>query len=185
MLFKLIFYAAVLWLAVWGYRQYHQPVQRLKVGSQAPDFELMDTQGQARALKAWQGQWVVLYFYPKDDTPGCTQEACQFRDDISQFKALGAQVVGISVDTVASHAAFANKHGLQFPLLADTQGRVADAYGVLLDLVVFKVARRITYLIDPQGRIAQSYTQVDPHQHSAEILQDLKQLSAGQDVSGH
>ncbi len=180
MLLKLIFYIAVLLIAVWGYRQYQQPVSRLKVGSPAPDFNLLDTQGQSRALKDWQGQWLALYFYPKDHTPGCTQEACQFRDDISQFTQLGAHVVGISVDTVASHASFANKHGLQFPLLADTDGLVAEKYGVLLDWVVFKAARRVTYLIDPQGRIAQSYTEVDPKHHSAEILRDLQQLSATQ-----
>ncbi|HEY0905884.1 MAG TPA: peroxiredoxin [Methylophilus sp.] len=178
MLFKLLTYGLLLWLAVWGYRQYQQPSQRLSVGALAPDFTLPDQAGQSRSLKDWQGQWLILYFYPKDDTPGCTREACHFRDDIQQFRTLGAQVVGISVDTVASHGDFARKHGLQFPLLADTNGKVADRYGALFDLVVFQAARRMTYLIDPQGRIAQSYVGVDPDRHSQALLADLKRLSA-------
>lgn len=178
MLLKLLMYGALLWLAVWGYRQYHQPTHRLQIGAPAPDFTLPDSDGTVRHLQEWRGQWLVLYFYPKDDTPGCTREACHFRDDIQQFKALGAQVVGISVDTVASHADFSRKHGLPFPLLADTNGKVADAYGALFDLLVFQAARRMTYLIDPQGRIAESYASVDPDRHSQALLDDLKRLSA-------
>lgn len=177
MVSRIIFYGVLLILAIWGYRQYNQPV-RFKVGDTAPNFSLPDSEGQPRALNTFLGQWVVLYFYPKDHTPGCTKEACQFRNEYAQFKQMGAQVIGISVDTVASHSSFAKQHRLPFPLLADADGSVARQYGVLLDFVVFKAARRATYLIDPQGRIAQSYTQVDPEQHSADILRDLKQLSA-------
>lgn len=178
MLIKLLFYGVLLWLAIWGYRQYHAPSSTLQVGQMAPPFSLTDHNGQLRHLSDFQGQWLVLYFYPKDDTPGCTREACHFRDDIQQFKALGAQVVGISVDTVASHAAFANKHGLQFPLLADADGRVAAAYGALVDFYVLKAAKRMTFLLDPQGKVAKSYAGVDPDQHSQQLLADLKQLSA-------
>lgn len=178
MLVKLLMYGILLWLALWGYRQYQQPAFRLQIGSPAPDFKLPDAQGQVRQLADWHGQWLVLYFYPKDDTPGCTREACYFRDDIQKLAVLGAQVVGVSVDTVSSHAEFAKKHHLPFPLLADTTGQVAAAYGALFDLVVFKAARRMTFIIDPQGKIAQVYSQVDPEGHSQMIADDLKRLSA-------
>lgn len=178
MLVKLIMYGLILWLAIWGYRQYHQPSARLSVGMKAPDFKLPDAQGGTRRLADWQGKWVVLYFYPKDDTPGCTKEACQFRDDIQQIHALGAEVVGVSVDTVASHAGFAGKHRLTFPLLADSNGNVADAYGALFNLVVTKIAKRTTFVIDPQGTIAEIYSNVNPDGHSQAIINDLKRLSA-------
>lgn len=178
MLIKLMIYGLLLWLAIWGYRQYQQPSTRLNVGMKAPDFKLPDAQGNLRSLADWRGTWLIVYFYPKDDTPGCTREACQFRDDIRQIHALGAEVVGISVDTVASHADFAHKHRLQFPLLADTNGQVAEAYGALFDLIVFRAAKRMTFIIDPQGMIAQIYTHVNPDGHSESIITDLKKLSA-------
>ena len=146
------------------------------VGQAAPDFELPDQQGKLRRLQDWRGKWLVLYFYPKNDTPGCTEEACTFRDDWLQLQALGAEVVGISVDTSASHAAFAQKYKLPFPLLADEKGEVAARYGTLSDWVVFKYARRYTFVIDPQGRMAKAYRSVDTAKHSAEIVADLKQL---------
>lgn len=178
MLVKLIMYGLLLWLAFWGYRQYQQPSTRVQVGMRAPDFKLQDAQGETRQLKDWQGKWLVLYFYPKDDTPGCTKEACHFRDDIQQIHALGAEVIGISVDTVASHASFAHKHRLPFPLLADANGQVADAYGALFNLVVFQAAKRMTFIIDPQGTVAQTYSNVNPDGHSQAIISDLKRLSA-------
>ncbi len=178
MLVKLVMYGLILWLAIWGYRQYQQPSARLSVGMKAPDFRLADAQGEMRRLADWQGKWVILYFYPKDDTPGCTKEACHFRDDIQQIRALGAEVVGVSVDNVASHAGFVKKHSLPFPLLADTNGQVADAYGALLNLVVFQVAKRMTFVIDPQGTIAEIYSNVEPDGHSQLIINDLKRLSA-------
>lgn len=146
------------------------------VGQPAPDFALPDQQGKTRKLADWRGKWLVLYFYPKNDTPGCTEEACTFRDDWLQLQALGAEVVGISVDTSASHAAFAQKYKLPFPLLADEKGEVAARYGTLSDWVVFKYARRYTFVIDPQGRMAKAYRSVDTAKHSAEIVADLKQL---------
>ena len=118
----------------------------------------------------------MLYFYPKDDTPGCTQEACAFRDDMHKLTALGAQVVGISVDDSASHAGFARKYHLPFPLLADKSTEVAASYGVLVDLGIFKYAKRYTFLIDPQGKVAKVYDKVETSKHSQEIIEDLKQL---------
>ena len=148
----------------------------LEVGQAAPEFELPDQDGKARKLADWRGKWLVLYFYPKNDTPGCTTEACNFRDDWLLLQELGAEVVGISVDTSASHAAFAQKYKLPFPLLADAQGEVATRYGALSDWWVYKFAKRQTFIVDPQGRIARIYRSVDSDKHSAEIVADLRQL---------
>ena len=148
----------------------------LEAGQAAPDFELSDQDGKKRKLADWRGKWLVLYFYPKNDTPGCTTEACNFRDDWLLLQELGAEVVGVSVDTSASHAAFAQKYKLPFPLLADAKGEVATRYGALSDWVVYKFAKRQTFIVDPQGRIARIYRSVDSDKHSTEIVADLKQL---------
>ena len=140
------------------------------VGAPAPDFRLQDQDGNWIRLADHKGKWVVLYFYPMDDTPGCTTEACEFRDNIFAFRRLGVTVLGVSVQDVASKKAFATKHGLPFPLLADTDKSVAKAYGVL---GVMGVARRETFVIDPQGRIARHYPSVDPKTHSTQLLADL------------
>src|ERR1035437_7360869 len=147
-----------------------------KVGQVAPDFSLPDQNGVVHSLKEFSGKWLVLYFYPKDDTPGCTQEACAFRDDLHKLEALGAQVVGISVDDGKSHAEFAKKYHLPFPLLADSDKEVAARYGVLMDLVFMKVAKRYTFLIDPQGNINKVYDKVETSRHSQEIIDDLNKL---------
>ena len=148
-----------------------------KVGEAAPDFNLPDQDGKTHQLQDYAGQWLVLYFYPKDDTPGCTQEACAFRDDLHKLTALGAQVVGISVDDSNSHAEFARKYHLPFPLLADKSTGVAARYGALMDLCIFKYAKRYTFLIDPQGRIAKVYQKVETSKHSTEIIEDLNQIA--------
>jgi peroxiredoxin Q/BCP len=147
-----------------------------KVGEMAPDFDLPDQNGVQHTLKEFAGKWLVLYFYPRDDTPGCTQEACAFRDDMHKLEALGAQVVGISVDDSNSHAEFAKKYHLPFPLLADKTGEVAARYGALMNFVLFKIAKRYTFLIDPQGKIVKVYEKVETSKHSQEIIEDLKQL---------
>ncbi len=146
------------------------------LGSTAPGFSLPDQDGATRRLAEWRGRWVVLYFYPRDDTPGCTTEACSFRDDISLITGLGAQVVGISVDDTASHKAFAEKYRLPFPLLADATAAVARQYGALSDWMALRMAKRYTFIIDPAGRIAKVYLSVDPARHSQEIVADLKAL---------
>ncbi|MDD4911122.1 MAG: peroxiredoxin [Sideroxydans sp.] len=148
-----------------------------KVGEPAPDFNLPDQNGESHQLKDFAGKWLVLYFYPKDDTPGCTQEACAFRDDLSKLSKLGAQVVGVSVDDGASHAEFAKKYHLPFPLLADKSTEVAARYGALMNFGLFKIAKRYTFLIDPQGKVAKVYQKVETSKHSTEIIEDLKQLS--------
>jgi peroxiredoxin Q/BCP len=148
-----------------------------KSGDTAPDFRLVDQNGTIRSLSDFSGQWVVLYFYPKDDTPGCTKEACSFRDDLTTLEKLGAKVVGVSVDDSDSHSKFASKYHLPFPLLADADGKVAESYGALTNLLLLKIAKRYTFLIDPKGKIAKVYLSVDTSRHSQEIVDDLKKLS--------
>src|SRR5690606_33333552 len=146
------------------------------VGDVAPDFRLQDQDGEWRSLENYRGQWVVMYFYPKDDTPGCTTEACSFRDDIYRYRAMGAAVLGISLDDVESHQAFAEKYELPFPLLADTEHTAAKQYGVLTTLGPMQFARRETFLIDPAGRIARHYPDVEPEAHAKAVLADLQDL---------
>jgi peroxiredoxin Q/BCP len=143
-------------------------------GAPAPAFTLPDQTGRPHALADYRGSWVVLYFYPKDDTPGCTKEACSFRDDLHRIERLGARVIGISVDDTDSHARFAQKYRLPFPLLSDTDGKVAASYGALTNLGLVKIAKRHTFLIAPDGNIAKIYRDVDPARHSREIIDDLK-----------
>lgn len=145
-------------------------------GAPAPDFELMDQDGQMHSIEDYRGQWVALYFYPKDDTPGCTTEACEFRDNIFAFKNLDCQILGVSLDDAESHKAFSEKHGLPFPLLADTTGKTADAYGVKFKRAGLEMAKRQTFLIDPDGNVARHYEKVDPDTHSRQLLADLKKL---------
>lgn len=147
------------------------------VGQVAPPFALPDQNGATHALSDYQGKWVVLYFYPKDDTPGCTQEACAFRDDLHKLTALGAQVLGVSVDDTASHAEFAKKYHLPFPLLADRDGKTAASYGALRNLGFVRIAKRYTFLIDPQGKVARQYLKVDTSRHSQEIIDDLARIT--------
>ena len=155
-----------------------QAIERPKVGQDAPDFSLPDQDGKQHSLADYRGKWLVLYFYPKNDTPGCTQEACSFRDDLHQLTALGAVVVGVSVDDSNSHAEFAKKYKLPFPLLSDKNASVSARYGALLNLGLFKVSKRYTFLINPQGKLSKVYTKVDTSRHSKEIIDDLKLLLA-------
>jgi thioredoxin-dependent peroxiredoxin len=147
-----------------------------KVGEQAPAFRLQDQNYQWHALEDYAGQWLVLYFYPKADTPGCTTEACEFRDNIFAYEELGAAVVGVSLDDVADQREFAEKYSLPFPLLSDAHQEVATSYGVLTSFRDMVVASRQTFLIGPDGRVARHYAQVDPATHATEVLEDLKQL---------
>ena len=146
----------------------------LKVGDDAPTFSLPDIQGNQVRLNGYKGKWAVLYFYPKDDTPGCTKEACQFRDDFKTLEALGAKVIGVSIDDSFSHKKFAEKYNLPFPLLSDASGEVAARYGALNNFLIIKLAKRYTFLINPQGKIAKIYLSVDTSKHSQEIIEDLK-----------
>ncbi len=148
----------------------------LKIGDDAPIFTLPDSLGNQVSLNDYKGKWVVLYFYPKDDTPGCTTEACHFRDDFKSLEAISAKVIGVSIDDSFSHKKFAEKYNLPFPLLSDASGEVASRYGALNNFLVIKLAKRYTYLINPQGKIAKIYLSVDTSKHSQEIIEDLKKL---------
>ncbi|MCU0974797.1 MAG: peroxiredoxin [Steroidobacteraceae bacterium] len=149
------------------------------VGAPAPAFRLQDQNGKWHQLADYQGKWVVVYFYPKDNTPGCTTQACELRDDIFKFRQLGAVILGVSVDDVASKKAFAEEHGLPFPVLADADKKVSTSYGVLTKFMgLMELARRDTFIIDPQGKVAKHYVKVDPKGHSQMVLADLKQLGA-------
>lgn len=160
---------------VWS--NFARAADAIKVNQAAPAFSLIDQNGKTRALADYRGKWLVLYFYPKDDTPGCTQEACAFRDDFHQITTLGGVVLGISIDDTQSHLAFAKKYHLPFPLLSDPQGLVAAKYGALSDLGFIKIAKRHTFIIDPHGGIAKVYLKVTPARHAQEIIADLKALS--------
>lgn len=151
-----------------------------QAGEVAPTFRLQDQHGHWRSPADFHGHWLVLYFYPKDFTPGCTTEVCTFRDDIAELRKAGAEVVGVSLDDVKSHAAFAAKYHVPFPLLSDASHAVATEYGVLTSYHGSHYAKRTTFLIDPQGRIAKVYVDVDPEKNSAQVLGDLATLKAAQ-----
>ncbi|WP_223668858.1 peroxiredoxin [Kangiella shandongensis] len=146
------------------------------VGALAPEFELQDQHGKEKSLKDYKDQWLVLYFYPKDDTPGCTTEAKNFRDAYQEFKALNANIVGISLDDVESHQNFAEAYNLPFTILADVDQEVSTAYKVLGGFGPMEYASRETFIIDPQGNIVHHYSDVEPETHSKEVLKKLKEL---------
>jgi peroxiredoxin Q/BCP len=145
-------------------------------GSPAPDFSLSTSDGSQVSLKDFKGKWVVLYFYPKDMTSGCTMEAKNFQRDLSQYDKTGAVILGVSVDSPDSHKQFCAKEGLTFKLLADPGGKVSAQYGSTMDLKGSVVATRNTFLINPEGKIAKVYTGVKPAEHSEQVLKDLAEL---------
>ncbi len=152
----------------------------ISAGIPAPDFELLDDTGAARKLSDFRGRPVILYFYPEDDTPGCTKEACNFRDDYSAYQKAGVTILGVSPDSVGSHVKFKKKYGLPFPLLADEGHRVCDLYGVWGPKKFmgrdYEGVLRTTFLIDAQGRIARVFERVRPAEHSAEMLEALSAI---------
>lgn len=149
----------------------------LNVGDKAPNFELSDDQGKTISLKDLQGKKIVLYFYPKDDTPGCTSEACDFRDNLTQFHKKNAVVLGVSKDNVKSHQKFKNKYDLTFPLLADEGGKICESYGVLVEKSMFGKKymgiNRVTFLIDEQGIIEKIWPKVKVAGHAEQVLAQI------------
>jgi peroxiredoxin Q/BCP len=152
----------------------------LEQGSKAPDFTLPDQSGRSHSLSDFQGKWIVLYFYPKDMTPGCTTEACNFRDDFSTFENLDTIILGISKDSVKRHATFADKYDLPFLLLSDESGEVCEKYGVWkkksLYGKTFMGIVRSTFIIDPGGKIVRIYPKVKVKEHASELIKDLQSL---------
>jgi peroxiredoxin Q/BCP len=151
-------------------------------GSNAPDFTLPSQEGSAVSLKDYRGKWVVLYFYPKDQTHGCTIEAHKFQVDQPKYAARDAVILGVSVDSVDSHKRFCAKEGLNFKLLADTEHKVTNSYGSLTNLGLVKFSARHTFIIDPQGKVAKIYMSVNPSKHSEEVLADLDALRKSVDA---
>jgi peroxiredoxin Q/BCP len=146
------------------------------VGNPAPGFNLMSHEGKKVDLKDYKGKWVVLYFYPKDFTSGCTIEARNFQRDIASYEKANAVILGVSVDDVQSHKSFCEKEGLNFKLLADTENKVSDAYASVMEYGGKKLSARNTFIIDPNGKIAKIYIGVKPMQHSEEVLAALAEL---------
>ncbi len=146
----------------------------LSVGMNAPDFVLVDQNNIERSLSDFKGEWVVLYFYPKDDTPGCTTEACSFRDNMEIISKLNANILGVSVDSQESHKEFSEKYSLPFPILADVNGKVAKKYDSYGSFVGFKYASRHTFIINPSGKIHKVYKKVNPSKHASEVIEELK-----------
>jgi len=143
-------------------------------GQQLPDVEFVTEDSEKLAAEDLTGRKTVLYFYPKDDTPGCTKEACAFRDRMEDYRGAGIQVYGVSLDSPESHRRFREKHNLNFPLLTDVDGRAAEALGVLRENR--EKANRVTFLLDPGGKIAKVYPEVSPETHADEILRDAASL---------
>ena len=147
-----------------------------EAGKAAPDFSLKSNENAQVSLKDYRGKWVVLYFYPKDFTPGCTIEAHNFQRDIASYEKINAVILGVSVDTPESHKSFCAKEGLSFKLLSDIDGKVSALYGSLMNYIVKKLSARNTFIIDPQGRIAKVFTGVKPEKHSEDVLAALAEL---------
>ncbi len=146
----------------------------------APDFRLPDQSGNEHTLKQYRGKWVILYFYPKDDTPGCTVEACSFRDNFSVLKRTDIVVLGVSVDPVKKHAKFVSKYELPFTLLADEEKQIVNLYGVWGEKKFmgrkYMGTNRVSFLIDPKGKLVKIYDPVKPSEHVSEVLADVKAL---------
>jgi peroxiredoxin Q/BCP len=156
-----------------------------QAGSTAPDFTLTSQEGTPVSLKDYRGSWVVLYFYPKDFTSGCTIEAHNFQRDQAQYQEKKAVVLGVSVDSADSHKQFCTKEGLNFKLLADTDHKVSEQYGSLTNMGLVKFAARHTFIINPEGKIVKVYTDVNPNQHSQEVLAALTELQNQAGKSQH
>jgi peroxiredoxin Q/BCP len=150
------------------------------VGSVAPEFTLTTNEGNTASLKDFHGQWVVLYFYPKDFTGGCTLEAHNFQADLEKYKAMKAVILGVSVDTAESHKSFCAKEGLTFKLLSDPDGKLSDTYGSVMDYKGTKLSARNTFIINPEGKVAKVFLGVKPAGHSEEVLAALESLQKEQ-----
>jgi len=153
-------------------------MSNLKVGDKAPEFSLLDNENKQHTLSDYQGKWLILFFYPKDNTPGCTVEACQFRDNYADILAIDTKILGISTDKIDSHNHFISKFKLPFPLLSDDKGIMSKLYGSLFKLGPIKFCKRHSFIIDPEGNIAKIYRKVTPSEHSEQIITDLKKLQA-------
>jgi peroxiredoxin Q/BCP len=180
MKFVLIAIVVVVLLGLgFGVRAMHAGDKAPAVGTQAPDFTLNSQEGKPVSLRDFKGKWVVLYFYPKDFTSGCTVEAHNFQRDLAQYEAKNAVIVGVSMQDENSHQQFCTKEGLSFKLLADTKSDVSTQYDSVMNMGVAKLSARHTFLIDPQGKVEKVWLDVKPANHSEEVLAALAQLQGG------
>ena len=147
-------------------------------GSKAPEFSLPNQDGVVKNLSDYKDQWVVLYFYPRDDTPGCTVEAAEFRDNLSKLQSMNAVILGVSVDGLESKKSFHTDQKLNFDLLADVSKETSKAYNVLNDLMVLSYSKRQTFIIDPMGMVAHHFEDVDPNTHATEVINKLTEIKA-------
>jgi len=170
---KMLSLTAVISIFVWA--DAYTDTQ-LAVGDSAPTFKLQDQNGDWHTLADYKGKYVVLFFYPKDGTPGCTTEACNFRDNIFAFDDLNTQILGISLDDVDSHKEFSEKYSLPYPILADIEKESAVDYGVLGKFMMMTITKRESFIIDPDGLIVKHYKNVDPDKHTDEVIEELKSL---------
>ena len=171
-----IFLSAIVGLITLSFVQAAETQKQPELGKPAPDFSLTTGDGSKVSLKDYRGKWVVLYFYPKDFTSGCTMEARNFQRDLAKYEGTGAVILGVSVDTAQSHKDFCAKEGLNFKLLADPDAKVSTEYGSVMDYKGSKLAARNTFIINPKGEIAKVYTGVKPAEHSEQVLKDLDEL---------
>lgn len=176
MVLAIVLVLAGLVLAGGAYRMLSAADKAPAVGSVAPNFTLTSQEGKAVSLDEFRGKWVVLYFYPKDFTSGCTTEAHNFQRDLAQYEAKNAVIIGVSMDSADSHQKFCTKEGLNLKLLADTEHKVSAEYGSIMNLGVKKLSARHTFLVNPQGVIVKEYMEVKPAEHSEEVLAALTEL---------
>ena len=170
---KCLFGFVFLAIAVFVLRPAAASTEMPVVGADAPTFNLKTNEGKQAGLSEFKGKWVVLYFYPKDFTSGCTLEARNFQRDIAKYQAVNAVILGVSVDTAESHKDFCAKEGLNFKLLSDPDAKVSDAYGSVMEYNGMKLSARNTFIIDPKGKIAKVFAKVSPGGHSEEVLAAL------------
>ncbi len=155
---------------------------KLEINQTAPAFQLPDSHQQIVTLDDFKGHWLVLFFYPKDNTPGCTAEACNFRDAYQEILALNTKIIGINTDSSDSHQRFISRQQLPFPLLSDTSGKVSQQYGCLFKLGPIRFCKRQTFIINPEGKIARIYRKVSPGQHAMQVIDDLKHLQQTENI---
>ena len=173
---KYLFLFALLLVTAIAVKPFSVPADVPAAGTIAPTFKLVTNEGKTAELSKFHGKWVVLYFYPKDFTSGCTLEAHNFQRDLAKYKAMHAVILGVSVDTAESHKSFCAKEGLNFKLLADTDASVSEKYGSVMDYKGAKLSARNTFIIDPHGKIAKVFVKVSPAGHSEEVLAALAAL---------
>jgi peroxiredoxin Q/BCP len=173
---KYVFLLAFLVVAMFALRPVSAVTEMPAVGSNAPTFSLTTNEGKQASLSEFKGKWVVLYFYPKDFTGGCTLEAHNFQRDLSKYDAVNAVILGVSVDTAESHKSFCAKEGLNFKLLSDSDAKVSEQYGSVMQYNGMKLSARNTFIIDPQGKVVKVFAKVNPAVHSEEVLAALASL---------